>query len=109
MNVDITDKRVETAIKYLASTDESHARERANYHALEQLRKTVRAQCFGDAKGGVKEREMAAECDPIYIEHIERIKQAEFEFHHTHNKRKLAELTVEMYRTMSANQRKGNI
>jgi hypothetical protein len=99
----------ELAVKYLASTDESHARARAEYNALSELRKTVRAFCFEDAKGGVAERTMAAERHPDYVAHIEKIKVAEIEFHTIHNKRKRAELTVELYRTWSANVRKGNI
>ena len=99
----------ELAIKYLASTDETHARARAEYNALSELRKTVRAFCFYESKGGVKEREMAAECHDDYVNHIEKIKQSEIDFHLLHNKRKRAELTVEMYRTWSANSRKGNI
>ncbi len=100
---------VELAVKYLASTDESHAKARAEYNALSELRKTVRAFCFEESKGGVAERTMAAERHPDYVAHIEKIKQAEIEFHLLHNKRKRAEITVDLYRTMAANQRKGNI
>lgn len=107
MNVD--DAQAQLAVDYLASTDESHARARAEYNALSELRKTVRAFCFDSAEGGVKEREMAAERHTDYIAHIEKIKVAEIEFHTIHNKRKRAELTVELYRTWSANVRRGNI
>ena len=103
------EKKTKTAMDYLAETDEPHARARANYHALAELRKTVRALCFQEAKGGVKEREMAAECANEYVEHIRKIEKAEIEFHVLHNKRKSAELVVELYRTYSANVRKGNI
>jgi len=103
------DNDVELAVKYLASTDESHAKARAEYNALSELRKTVRAFCFEESKGGVAERTMAAERHPDYVAHIDRIKQAEIEFHTMHNKRKRAEITVELYRTMAANSRKGNI
>lgn len=107
--MEISDANVEKAIAYLAETDELHARARAEYNALSELRKTVRAFCFQDAEGGVAERTMKAECSPDYIEHIEKIKVSEIEYHTMHNKRKRAELTVELYRTTSANQRKGNI
>jgi len=103
------DNDVELAIQYLSSTDESHAKARAEYNALSELRKTVRAFCFEESKGGVAERTMAAERHPDYVEHIEKIKQAEIEFHTMHNKRKRAELMVDLYRTMAANSRKGNI
>ena len=107
--MNISDEHVEKAIAYLAETDEPHARARAEYNALSELRKTVRAFCFQEAKGGVKEREMAAECNPDYVAHIEKIKASEIEYHTMHNKRKRAELTVELYRTTSANQRRGNV
>ena len=103
------EQKTRQAMDYLAETDETHARARANYHALAELRKTVRALCFQEAKGGVKEREMAAECADDYVAHIEKIKQAEIEFHIMTNKRKSAELVVELYRTYSANIRKGNV
>ena len=102
-------QKTQRAINYLADTDETHARARANYHALSEMRKTVRAFCFQEAEGGVKEREMAAECATAYIDHIDMIEQAEIEFHVLHNKRKSAEMIVELYRTYSANVRKGNI
>ena len=103
------EQKVKRAMDHLAATDESHAKARAEYHALSELRKTVRAFCFQAAKGGVKEREMAAECDNEYVMHIEKIKQAEIAFHVLHNERKSSELVVELYRTYSANVRKGNI
>ena len=103
------ESKTKTAMDYLAETDEPHARARANYHALAELRKTVRALCFQEAEGGVKEREMSAECADEYVEHIRKIEKAEIEFHVLHNKRKSAELVVELYRTYSANVRKGNI
>jgi len=102
-------QKTQNAVNYLAETDETHAKARANYHALAELRKTVRAMCFQESKGGVKEREMAAECHDDYVEHIRKIETAEIEFHVLHNKRKSAEMVVELYRTYSANVRKGNI
>jgi len=105
----MNDVDVEKAVKYLADTDEPHAKARAEYNALSELRKTVRAFCFEGSKGGVAERTMAAERHPDYVEHIEKIKQAEIEFHTMHNKRKRAEIMVELYRTMAANSRKGSI
>ena len=104
-----TEQKVKRAIDHLAATDTEHARARAEFHALAELRKTVRAFCFQEAKGGVKEREMAAECHDDYVAHIEKIKQAEIAFHILHNERKSSELVVELYRTYSANVRKGNI
>lgn len=105
----ITEKVVEEAIEYLASTDESHAKARAYYHALSDLRKSVRAECYHTKTGGVKDKEMGAECDPVYKEHIEKTRVAEEDFHFLTNKRKRAELTVELYRTYSANVRRGNV
>ena len=107
--IDINDEKVNGAVNYLVQTDGEHAAARAEYNALSELRKTVRAFCFEQSEGGVKEREMAAERHSDYIAHIEKIKQAEIEFHTIHNKRQRAILTVDLYRTLAANSRKGNI
>ena len=107
--MNISDKHVEEAIAYLCETDVPHARAMAEYNALSELRKTVRAFSFQDAEGGVAERTMKAECSPEYVEHLEKIKASEIDYRIMHNKRKRAELTVELYRTTSANQRKGNV
>jgi hypothetical protein len=106
--MNITDESIESAIKYLTSTDESHAKARANLSALQELRKTMWAFCRPD-KGTQDDKDAAARTHVDYTEHIEKIKAAEIEFHTLHNKRKRAELMVELYRTQSANQRRGNI
>lgn len=104
----INDKDVQKAVDYLQETDVPHAHARAEFSALQELRKTVLAFCWPDT-GNQGDKDAKARTHTDYIRHIEKIKQAEIDFHVLHNKRKRAELTVELYRTECANTRKGNI
>lgn len=97
------------AVDFLKDTDIAHAEARANLSALQELRKTAKSFAFNAAEGAVGAREAIAYTDDDYLAHIEKIRVAEIEFHTLHNKRKRAELTVELYRTFSANTRRGNI
>ena len=106
---EITDQRVESAVNYIAETGDEHAKAKSYYHGLCELRKTVLSKCWSECTGGVKEREMLALTMPEYVEHLEKIESAEIDFNILQNKRKLAELTIELWRTASANQRRGNI
>ena len=56
---------------------------------------------------GVSEQE--AYNSEEYREHLEKIQNAEADYQLLQNKRKRADLTIEMFRTYSANQRRGNI
>ena len=108
----LLEDRAELALKYLASTDLEHAKAKAKLSGLQELRKSVKASVYLDEvnKGkpqGVSEQE--AYSSQKYREIIEAIETAEIDAIHLTNKRKRAELTIEIYRTQSANQRRGNI
>lgn len=103
--------RAELALNYLAKTDLEHAQAKAKLSALQEHRKSVKAAVYIDYvnKGksqGIAEQE--AYRSDNYRDVIEQIETAEVDAIHLTNKRKRAELTIELYRTHSANQRRGN-
>ena len=102
-------RRASLAVQYLSETDVDHANAKANLNALQELKKTIYGYAFIDAQGSVEARKAAAYTSSEYIEHIEKIKQAEIDYQVMTNKRTNAALSVELYRTMSANNRKGQI
>ena len=106
------EQQAEKAVLYLASTDEAHANAKALLSGLQEGRKTVKAIQYmkaieqGKAQGVAEQ--MAYKSDE-YAEIISKISDAELEYLTLTNKRKRAELTIELFRTMSANQRRGNV
>lgn len=105
-----TPERVEKALAYLAHTDEPYANAVALCKALEQKRKTVFAMAaLASEEKGQKPREWAAYASPEFIQITEDIQNAEADRQLYCNKRQLEQLVVEVYRTESANSRRGNI
>lgn len=105
----IDTKDVDRALKYLAETDEGHAKAKALVKALEHGFKTIKAEEYLNAQGTNGEREQKAYASTAYKELTNRYAQAVVEFELMENKRERAVLTVDLYRTLSANQRRGNI
>ena len=105
----ITDERAEKALRYLVETDEPCARAKANMIGSDERRKTVRALELLKNTGTVAEREALALTSEAYEQAIEAHENAVADYELLRNKRMTESLVIEMYRTTSANQRKGNI
>lgn len=102
-------KQVEAALHYLGQTDEAHAQAKALVKAIEHGFKTIKAEEYLNATGTNGEREQKAYASKAYKDLTERYQTAVVDFELMENKRERAVLTVDLYRTLSANQRKGNI
>ena len=105
----ISDDRLQKALTYLATTDESAARARALMEGLSDQRKTVKAIGFLDASGTRDERESSAYVSSEYREHGKRYEDAVFEYEALRNKRSTEALIVEVWRSEQANRRAGNV
>lgn len=105
----VTDKHVEMCLKYLTETDRDHAIARAEVNALDDLTKTVLGFAFESAVGAVEARKAEAYRSGEYIAHIEKKKQAEISYFEMDNRRKHAMLKIEVWRSINANRRQGNI
>lgn len=103
------DDGVGTALRYLAETDEPAANARAMAKYLEQKRKTIKAVGFMKASGTMAEREARSYTTNEYLQFLEDYKAAVYDDELYKNKRKRAELTVEVWRSKNANRRAGNV
>ncbi len=104
--------RVESAVEYLAKTDKTHAELKAKLNSLNELRKSVKAFEYIQAmESGVTQgrAEQEAYSSEKYKEHLGLISKAEIEFQTVQNRRVTAIQMIELYRTQSANQRRGNL
>lgn len=108
----INEEKLQKALDYLATTDEPCAKARGLLAGLERQEKTVKAIAFLDTAGQkltVAEREAVAYSHSTYREHTQKIADATADFETMRNKRLTAELIVEVWRSINASRRKGNI
>ena len=103
----ITQDRMESAMEFLADTDEDYANEKAQVERSEILRKRVRARVFLTADGTVAERqakaEIAAEVEQADADHCKTIAL----FETLKAKRQRAEIVIDVWRSLNASQRRG--
>lgn len=106
----ISADRLQKALEYLATTDGPCAQAKALMVGLQEQLKSVRAIAFIEAQGGtVTEREARAFASLAYQSHIQKLQDATADYETMRNKRLTEELIVEVFRTLSANQRRGNV
>jgi hypothetical protein len=105
----LNESRVEMALSYLSKTDEEHAYLSSEVKRLEELLKTVLARLFLENDGGVAEREQKARADGVYEQAVSEWAERWKEFKTVDNKRQHEIRIVEIFQTLSANRRRGNI
>lgn len=105
----LDEDRVEKALKYLAETDSKHAIAKAEMDSAEEYLKSVKGLCFLQASGTVAEREARAVSDPDYTTAISTWTDLVKKFKTLDNKRQTEIRMIEVWQTLSANRRKGNV
>jgi len=95
------------ALYYLAETDEKYAVLIARVKALEYQVKTIKAFGFLNASGTVGEKTAISESSAPYKAWIEDYENAVADKETITAKRKRAELTIEVWRSLNANRRQG--
>lgn len=108
MNIQELESHADKALNYLSDTDFDHAELKAKQNLLSELRKAVIAAGFESCEGAAEVRRQAAHNTPEYHEHLKLIQENDVAFIHIDNKRKRAVATIDLFRTMSANQRRGS-
>ena len=109
-NLDRLDEnRVETALTYLAGTDEEHAMLSGEVKRLEELLKTSKAKIFLQSEGGVAEREQKALASPEYEKSVQEWSDIWKSFKIIDNKRLHEIRIIDVWRTLESSRRKGNL
>jgi len=105
----VTDERCEKALRYLASTDEQAAELKADVDRSEFKAKAMKAAAFLHLEGTVADREAGStqmpEVAAAYEEHFKAIRA----YGAVANKRAVEVLIVEVWRSVGANRRVGNV
>ena len=105
----ISEERLTKALTYLAETDEESAELKADVARREYRCKLARARGFVEAEGSVEARKAAAELSDHVITAEEDLVTAIVAFEKVKAKRATEELIVEVWRSVSANRRVGNV
>jgi hypothetical protein len=105
----ISDDTVQKSLVYLAETDERLGQLKGRVKALEYQLKTVKAQTYLDSKGTVDERKSTAEITEDVIGMNIELSNAITELETIIAKRKTRELGIEVWRSVNANRRHGNL
>lgn len=101
---------VDEALEYLLETDEAYAQSVAWAHFQEDQKKTTLAVLMANSpENSVSAARMRAEASPEFAEAISNYRDAVLDRETLKAKRKSAEMVIEIFRTKSANARKGNI
>ena len=110
MNFQELEEKVEKALPFLGSTDDAHARARARVKGLEKKEKTIKAVGYLAAEGAnVAERTAIVESSQEYKQWVEDYENAVYDEQILSNQRKRAELTIEVWRSMNASYKRGNV
>lgn len=105
----ISEDRLQKALTYLAETDQPSAESKARVKALEQRRKTVKGLAFLGSSGTMAEKEAKAYASQEYQDIVNEYENAVADAELYANKRKTEELIIEVWRSINAGRRKGNI
>ncbi len=105
----VSESRLQKALTYLAETDESAANAKALMIGIENQEKTILGTVFLEMSGTVAEREAGARSSQALKDWQSQYKDAVYNYEILRNKRNTESLIVEVWRSLNANQRKGNI
>ena len=103
----ISRDKLESALNYLAETDEEYAQEKAQVERSEILRKRVRARVFLTSTGTVAERDKLAEVSPDAEQADDDYCKSITLYETLRAKRQRAEIVIDCWRTLESSRRKG--
>ena len=99
-------KQAEAAHNALAETDEEYGRMSAYIKLAPYYLKLIKAKKYLDSVGTIAERDSHAYSSPEYVEYIDGLDATTVELEILEAKRESWQREVEIWRTISANQRR---
>lgn len=104
-----TDEDVEKALNWMRENEERYAQAKARETTAKELQKIALSNEFLqlEGKGGISEREHMSRASSSYLAAVKNAEDMQTEREKLMLAYKRAELIVEVWRTLSANQRRG--
>lgn len=101
----ITDEQAEKAADYIRDNAEKFAQAKARRIYCEEYKKSLKAILFNDVQGAAAVRENLAYADERYMKLIKDLELAVFEEEKIKGLISAAEMKIEVWRSLQANQR----
>lgn len=105
----VTEEEMERALRWLARTDSALAEKRVAVLRTEYLATVAESLSYKVLEGTVEDRKRACKITPEVQAAMEKQFAAVLEYEKLRAQRKSAELLIETWRSVNANQRKGNV
>ena len=102
-------KTMDECVEFLCESDIPYADAKAKVKYLDKKLKVIKAHAFLKADGTGEVRKAMSEVDPAHIEALEDYKNACLDMETLGVERETINIRIEIWRTKSANSRKGNI
>ena len=107
--MNISEERLEQALKFIAESDQQIGHWRAEVLRSEFVMKSAMALAFKAQEGSIEDRKQSALLLPEVKEAAERHFKAVLEYEKLKAQRERQYIVIELYRTMSANLRRGQV
>ncbi len=102
-------KTMDECVEFLCASDGPYADAKAKVKYLDKKLKVVKAQAFLDAEGSVAVRDAESRVSHSYRDCLEEYKDSCLDMETLGVERETINIRIEIWRTKSANSRKGNI
>ena len=102
-------KTMDECVEFLCASDGPYADAKAKVKYLDKKLKVIKAQAFLAAKGTGEVRKAESEVSVLHLEALEEYKDACLDMETLGVERETINIRIEIWRTKSANSRKGNI
>ncbi len=101
---------MESALQFLADTDEDFARAQSYYQGLDDQTKTVKAQiAYMCAEKSGTAKILFAERSPEYKKHLDKVQEAHTEYLILKAKRSTSDRVIECWRSLNSARGKGQV
>ena len=102
-------KSIDENIEYLASTDEAFAKTQAEVSYGDDMLKHIKGAFVSASEDSVSKATEKFYASVIYKNRINKMHKLNVQLLNMRNKRRTAEMNIEVWRTLEASRRKGNV
>ena len=100
---------VDKCVEFLWESDQPFADAKAKVKYLDKKLKVIKAQAYLNADGTGQDKKAKSEVDQVHQDALQEYKEAVLDMETLGVRRETINIRVEVWRTKSANQRKGNV